>query len=355
MAAKPSDATKGNTAFYHPDHQNIPEFADEFDAIPIPDAAEIAGRLKCETTNENYIKSSLPMQHVGLQDIYTQMAKRQWKQPFVRRDGLALHAAKGMLAIGARRALGANPSVQDVVRPAMPRGGATDWDLISDLVRVNAYAFRGDKRQPRIVKEHGGFHPPSTRTDAGYMTLVAKKFVQYMKDRFTQDVTQSEVEEYIRGKGPAGKVLVEYEIWRAILKGEELHIGRMTQNEFLKGYVSTSRDVAKAYGFMNSASAGGKDEGLKAVYALHTEGGFLLPPKGKNVHATTDEAEIAHPGPLPWSKVKAFRIYQTREVAKMHVRTFQGSEVLFVRKGFRGADPKGAQQVIWSLASLPAF
>ena len=355
MAAKPSDATKGAPAFYRPDHQNIPEFADEFDAIPIPDASEIAGRLKCDVTNMNYIKSSLPMPHIGLQDIYSQMAKRQWQQPFVRRDvGLPAHKAIGMRAIGSRRvAEGVKP--QEVLRPAMPGGAATDWDMIPELERVNAYAFRGDKRQPRVIKEHGGFQPPSTRTDAGYMTLVAKKFVEHMKKRFQQDVKQSEVEEYIRGKGQAGKVLVEYEIWRAILKSEELHIGRMTQSEFLKGYTSTSRDVAKAYGFMINGSDGGKDEGLKAVYALHTEGGFLMPSKGKNVHATIDEAEIAHPGPLPWSKVKAFRIYQTRDMVNMHVRTFAGSEVIFVRKGFREADPKGAQQVIWSLASLNPF
>lgn len=354
-AAKPSGEGK---VLFHPDSEGIAEFAAEFDAIPLPSPAEVAGRLDCRASNMNYIRSALPMAHMGIQDIYLQMAKRQWQgaQPTARPTGAAPQFfAKGMLPIGARRDMVPNPMMVDNSRPRMPGGIATDWNTIPELQRVNAYAFRGDKRHPRQVKSADGFHPPCTRRDAAYIPVIARRFVTYMKDRYNKVLDQQEVEQYIRGKGPAGKVFVEYELWREILKGEELHIGRMVTTEFLKGYISTSRSVTTASGFAMQSSADGKGEGIRGVYALHSEGGFLLPPRGTHVHASNNEAEIAHPGQLSWSKVKAFRIYQIAHMGDARTYKtpeFQAKRRIFVRKGFKEQDPIGAREIILALASF---
>lgn len=36
------------------------------------------------------------------------------------------------------------------------------------LQRTNAITFRGGKRAPALIFKADGFHPPNTRTDAGY-------------------------------------------------------------------------------------------------------------------------------------------------------------------------------------------
>lgn len=160
-----------------------------------------------------------------------------------------------------------------------------------------------------------------------------------------------DVVQYIKGQGPKGNIFVEYEIWRAILDAEKFHIGRMVDDEFLRGYISTSRDVKVARTFLSNASHGGGKSNDGAVYALHSEGGFLLPPRAQHVHGTKGtEAEIAHPGPLPWTKVMAFRCFNPTDFNDP--RTFIRSQHLFVRKGFRQADPKGFAEIVAALGAL---
>src|SRR5262249_17961947 len=130
---------------------------------------------------------------------------------------------------------------------------ATDWKKIRELDRVNAYVFRGDKRRPTDIRAAGGFFPPSSRTDDAYLSVIADRFIGYIKSRFGKDVVADDVIRYIKGQGPAGKVFVEYEIWRAILDSEKFHIGRMVADEFLRGYISTSRNVRTALGFAQAA------------------------------------------------------------------------------------------------------
>jgi len=286
------------------------------------------------------------------------MAKRQWKaaKPLAPK-GIApafanMKGPNGIMgmAIGARRDMVAN-QVPDRSRPLLPKGAATDWNRIPELERVNAYAFRGDKRHPRLIKAANGFHPPSTRTDNAYVGVIATRFAKYMKSRFGQDVEQSEIEQYIRGKGQAGRVFTEYEVWRSILKGEELHLGRMTADEFLKGYISTSRSASIASAFAQSASADGRKDPVTGVYAVHTEGGFLLPDVGKHVHAQRSEAEIAHPGPILWTKIKAFRLFVSTSTEDQ--RTWgKKIDYIFTRKDFRLQDPQGAYEVLTHLVAL---
>lgn len=326
-------------------------FADEFDPIQPPDPAVAkANRLDCNSKNMNYIPSNLATLPFQFDSFFQKMTKHQWKEPFVKRDAVPTHVSRGILPIGARRDLGDKPMTQDRSKPIYGKH-AKDWDLIPSLQRVNAYSFRGDKRPPREIKAAGGFHPPSTRTDATYVTEIARKFVIYMKERFGKVVKEDDVVNYINGQGKAGFAFVEYEIWRSILKGEELHVGKMVADEFLKGYISTSRDVDHAYTFLTAATGAVFSATEPALYAVHTEGGFLLPPQSAHVHGTTGEAEIAHPGSLPWINVMAFRCYIKADMNDP--RTFsKKSEVLFVRKGFLAKDPVGAQRVIWALASL---
>ena len=336
--------------------QNLREFGDEFDVIPLPDETQAqANAPKCDMTNMKYIKSHLPMAHIGLQDFFTQMSKRQWQTatPFVSRTNSPMHVAKGMLAIGARRDLSANPMMKDVSKPLYKGGHAKDWDLIPGLERVNAYAFRGDRRSPRTLQLSGGFKPPSMRSDEGYFGTIARHFSFYMKERFGLDIKEEDVIQYIKGKGPAGRVFTEYQIWRSILKGEELNIGKMVQEEFMKGFVSTTRNVKVAHRYVTKQSDDNRSDFQGAVYVLHSEGGFLLPPKSLHAHGTKDdEAEIAHPGSIPWAKVMAFRPYTTVDWTTMDARSFVRNNYLFIRKGFAKADPKAYEKVFWSLGSL---
>lgn len=336
---------------------DLREFGDEFDPIPVPDPTVAkAHALDGNSKNMDYIKSKLPMSHVGIQDFYVQMSKHQWQaaKPSAAGHASPMHVMKGMLAIGARRDMGANPMQKDPARPLMPGGHATDWDKIPGLERVNAYSFRGEKRSPRLIQAAGGFKPPSTRTDEAYIKVIAGKFVQYMKSRYSQTVNESDAIQYIKGKGPAGRIFTEYQMWRAIMKGEELHIGRMVESEFMKGYISTSRDVLMAFDYSKQTSADQVDAAHYAVYAVHSEGGFLLPHISQHVHGTKAfEAEIAHPGAIPWTKVVAFRQYIRRDPGFKDMRTFQNSNYIFMRKEYMKSDPEGMQQVMWSLGKLP--
>lgn len=357
-SAKPA---ANNKSAFHPDTDCFPEFANEFDTVPMPSQQEVRGRLDCRVDNLNYIKSALPMTHVPLESFYQQMATRQWRgaQPSVRPAGFGIHGvalapqifAKGLSPIGARRDMVPNPMMADNSRPRMPGGFATDWNVIPGLERVNAYAFRGDKRHPRQIRLADGFHPPCSRRDAAYVRLIAQYFAGYMKSRFNKVVDPQEVEQYILGRGQAGNVFVEYEVWREILKGEELHLGRMVANEFLKGYVSTSRRVENAAFFASAHSADGQKGKISCVYALHTEGGFLLPRLGTNPHGT-GEAEIAHPGTLAWTKVKAFRLLSPgsmEDSRTWRTKEYVAQDRIFVRKGFFAEDPEGARQVVLAL------
>ena len=321
----------------HYDEVNLREFGGDFDALPIPDQnVATAKALACTLNDMNYIKSALPMAHIGMQDFFLQMSKQQWQKatPFVSRLGAPMHAARGMLAIGARRDLGANPAMKDASRPLMPNGGhANDWDKIPGLERVNAYVFRGDKRSPKSIWNAGGFQPPSARTDDAYVKVIANKFADYMQKRYGQNVQEDDVVQYIKRKGQGGMVFAEYEMWRAILKGEEMNIGRMVStDEFMRGFISTTRSVQKAFEFMKDGSADGGREPVNAVFALHSEGGFLLPQRKQHVHGTKgNECEIAHPGPIPWTKVVGFRAYKYRKFPRTRAALKMGSTSFFAK------------------------
>jgi hypothetical protein len=327
------------------DEVNVRAFADEFDAIPLPDQMEAMARAPvCNEHNLKYIKSTLPISiHFEFEEFFQRMARNQWNAARRSPD------AERKLPAGMHRGLNTPDTARPLFRGASPASG---WKEIPGLKRVNAYVFRGDKRRVTDVRADGGFHPPSARTDDGYVQVISKRFAQYLKAQFGKDVDPADVAQYIRGQGPAGKVFVEYEIWRAVLDAEKFHIGRMVDSEFLRGYISTSRNPAVAKRFATSASEDGKRAPTYAVYAVHSEGGFLLPPRAQHIHGFKgDEAEIAHPGSIPWRKVMAFRTGMDMNLNDD--RTFYKSSVIFVRKGFRQADLRGFGEVVAALGALP--
>ena len=77
--------------------------------------------------------------------------------------------------------------------PHISTAFAQDWDKQKEIPRVNAFAFRGDRREPNAIKLAGGFQPPITRTDDHYVkTVVFPMFKAYFKARAGIDVDQAE-------------------------------------------------------------------------------------------------------------------------------------------------------------------
>ncbi len=341
------------------DHDQIiaRRFADEFDAFPrMERSLAREAEPKHDKTNLDYIKATMaplvPFEH---QHFFDRMARHQWN---VARPQAGIQQLGHM---GGHRPMmldGANNLVQ-TGRAERPLHGnaARDWDKIRGIQRINAYTFRGESRSAEKIRGAGGFHPPSTRTDDTYVKIIAERFAGYMQARFGKTVPEDDIVRYIKGQGPAGKVFVEYEIWRAILDSEKFHIGRMVASEFLRGFVSTSRDIRVSLSFTTGGSVG-RLQGDQWIYAVHTEGGFLLPAEGTHVHASSGEAEVAHPGSLPWHKVVAFRYSiprnfgDTAKGLKMDTRTFYTSDLVFFRRGFQDREPAAFRQIYAAMSTI---
>lgn len=328
-------------------------FEGEFEAFEIPDRAQAtAARVQCDASNMRYIRARSDSKiDFDYRAFYERMARYGWKAATGPSAQAQAAGVRGTVRpVGMHRDLVAVPLDRDMSRPGLGLARSTNWDLILDLKRVNAYAFRGEKRQPDVIRAAGGFQPPSMRTDSHYVAAVASNFSKYMQARFNQTIDQQQIINYIQGQGQSGRLFVEYEIWRGILRKEELHIGKMVANEFLKGFISTSRNVETAKQFFDNTSEGGWAAN-GAVYAVHTEGGFLLPDLAKHVHGSKkNEAEIAHPGALPWSKVMAFRPYNLKNLSDP--RTYKQPNRIYMRQGFQSADPRGFRNVFNALGSL---
>ena len=197
------------------------------------------------------------------------------------------------------------PTLDSVIRHNPHLGGTvpTDWKVTEQLERVNAYTFRGDRRNPIAVSGAGGFHPPISRTDAFYVdTVIFPMFQSYMKRRFQLDITRAQFDRAYDQKVafPQDRmVLSNFFVWRSMVANEAYHLGRMLADQTLKGYISTTRSTSVAKGFANT-------DGW--VYLTLVRGGFLVPDQGK--HEWTKifgEQEIALPCAIPWDEIFAFR------------------------------------------------
>jgi hypothetical protein len=234
---------------------------------------------------------------------------------------------------------------------------ASNWDHMKFFEQVAAYTFRGDTRAPEQIQAAGGFQPPCTRTDAAFMAALAKEFVAYLKRRNIPSPDEEEMARWIAMGGQANRRLFgEYHFWRRVLSGEEMHLQAMTDDPFLKGYVSTTRDVHKARQAANGSAAGGAAQAaLNAgldfaalmqrdllggwVYALRVESGFLI--KSGVGGITKQEAEIAHLGALTWDNVVGFAGTGTL-----------GEGTVYMRTGFDCIDTLAFDQVLGGLSSI---
>jgi hypothetical protein len=190
------------------------------------------------------------------------------------------------------------------------------------------------------------------RTDDYYQDFVAETFARYFLKLESRKATpeamrecKASIQDYLRnGADPHEvKMLAEYHSWRGMYHREEMHIGMMSQSPFLKGYVSTTRDMTVA--LQGSTGALATDmlnlvTGAKGwIYALRVEPGFLL--KRDVAGVMKDEAEIAHLGPIRWENVYGFRCFTEDQALKNRI---------YIRYGFDTSDNVAFKLVLASLS-----
>jgi hypothetical protein len=213
------------------------------------------------------------------------------------------------------------------------QGVANDWNVMTEMKRVNAYTFRGDTRAPAAIKAAGGFNPPSTRNDKSYVEgAMFEQFSGYMKRRFNLTVDkQTFLDAYNKTvqNDAAKNVLLNFSIWKALTDQEAFHVGRMLANEALKGYISTTKAITVAKGF---AKSGGW------VFLTLVRGGFEIPDQRKHIWtAIFGEQEIALPSGLAWADIYGFR-----QVSPKGPKKFVGP--IYFRKGFAVSNPIAFQK-----------
>lgn len=229
-------------------------------------------------------------------------------------------------------------------------GVANDWGDIKKFERVNAYTFRGDSRGMNDIAACGGFGVSSARNDERFLKgSVYDKFEAYCLGRgipfhLTRDQFCATVKETLATTSQRD-ILIDYMVWREMVKTEEKHLGRMMANEVLRSYISTSRcvEVAKAFATMGVP----QHEGW--VYAVFVRGGFLIRQPGQpggHHWAVFNEAEIANPGSIPWSNVVGARKVTDQAM-------FDSSCPVYLRAGFVRTEPEAAAKVHAALSGNP--
>jgi hypothetical protein len=124
-------------------------------------------------------------------------------------------------------------------------------------------------------------------------------------------------------------------MWRIVLKREESHLGRMIDEEFLKGYISTARRIDNALHF-----ASGKSKNPGWLYVVVVHGGFVVPLDFRQQEIWGSfENEIAQLGPIPGIRVVGF----TRVDMPIGEVAWRPVGPIFFRKSWRKEDPKACK------------
>lgn len=104
----------------------------------------------------------------------------------------------------------------------------------------------------------------------------------------------------------AQETLVAYMLWRKLAEKEQFHLGRMTVDECLKAFISTSMSMPVSMYF-----ATGRGAGPGWMYVTLVSNGFSVPNyatgKGGNHKWATGEHEIAKMGQIPPEDIVGFR------------------------------------------------
>lgn len=223
---------------------------------------------------------------------------------------------------------------------------ASDWKLFDLIQRTNAVTFRGDSRSPlRVISEAHGFYPPNSRKDDDYLeNNIVVAFQDYISRRY-QDIPPDpkkilDAIKAVAVSPEAKKLVVDYMMWRKITEGEAIHLGRMVQNECLKGYISTARSIDTALGF---ATANGARPGW--VYLTVVHGGFVVP-LGKQDYWGSHEWEIAQWGPIPDTRIVGF----VHAVSKDNKLTPEGP--IFILRNFRWSEPDAFKRMFKIMSGM---
>jgi hypothetical protein len=182
---------------------------------------------------------------------------------------------------------------------------ASDWKLFEQIPRTNAVTFRGDTRPPvDVIAKANGFHPPISRTDRYYLeNNIFNAFAWYLNERYQRTLTQAEFLQAVNTSAPLPNdknLLIDYLMWRKICEREAVHLGRMVENECLKGYISTSRSVDTGITFGTGYN---KKPGWLYVTVIHSA--FVVP-WGQQQFWGSEEAEVAQWGAVPSERIVGF-------------------------------------------------
>ncbi|HWB84211.1 MAG TPA: hypothetical protein VG675_08730 [Bryobacteraceae bacterium] len=223
---------------------------------------------------------------------------------------------------------------------------ASDWGLLKSIPRTNAVTFRGDRRSPvKVLTTAGGFYPPNSRTDRSYLeNNIFEAFQAYVKRRWDRDLKQWD---FLRAVDTAGltaedqTLLVDYLMWRKITEREAVHLGRMVENECLKGYISTAKSIDTSLSF---ATAHGTVPGWLYLTVVH--GGFIVPPGSMKIWGS-EEGEIAQWGPIPAARIVGF-VHVVRDPI---VRGIPEGPI-FIRRSFRTGEPKAFEHMFKVMSGM---
>lgn len=211
---------------------------------------------------------------------------------------------------------------------------ASDWNVFNQIKRTNAVSFRGDTRPPiEVISNQNGFNPPNSRGDRYYLeNNIYNAFQSYLKRRFDRPLTKEDFLRAVDTTIPTAadqKLLVDYMMWRKITEREAVHLGRMVENECLKGYISTARaiDTSIAFGTAYNSKPGW-------LYLTVVHGGFIVP-WGSKSNWGSEEAEIAQWGSIPGERIVGF----------VHLDRFKPDSAIFIRRSFRKSEPKAFQHM----------
>lgn len=211
---------------------------------------------------------------------------------------------------------------------------ASDWGIFKTIPRTNAVAFRGDTRGPRALADCGGFTPPNTRTDRSYLEgKVYDFFSGYLKSRYGRTLTQGEFLRAVDSAAPTATdkaLLIDFCMWKRLTDREAAHMGRMVENETLKGYTSTSRSIDTSISF---GTAYNSKPGW--VYVVLVHGGFVVPWGEKSLWGS-EEAEIAQWGEIPTERI----------VGCMHLDRFKPDSPAFFRRSFIKKEHKAFEYML---------
>jgi hypothetical protein len=221
-----------------------------------------------------------------------------------------------------------------------------DWAHHRELERVNAVTFRCDSRSPNeVIKLANGFRPATTRNDVKYIEgNVADEFQYYMRERYHVHIDTDKIKAAIRGdvnfqsksdierprfenlllkkRLEYQSILNQYQVWFSLVRKESAHLSRMTENQFEKNWISTSKCLDRAAFFLPKTDHGN----VGWVYVVIVHSGFVVPcdkMAGRVIWATP-EAEIAEYGGIPSNRIVGFA----------HVTDFAVDTPIFWRPDF---------------------